>query len=156
MPKSRPTMNVNLRHCAGGTPDWKDQYGLNWTSSLPGPGISVIIGGEWQACNLGEVFDIDSNGFWVVFQSPVRSGLLHYFWCNRTRTGLFFPAILGNRTKTGMDWLPTVTGETATGFRPVFIWTGPKPEVTGRNWPGSLTSKCLLMHPPRQHLLSTA
>ena len=38
------------------------------TSSLPGPGISVIIGGEWQACNLGEIFDIDSDGFWAVSQ----------------------------------------------------------------------------------------
>ena len=92
----------------------------------------------------------------VVFQSPVRSGLLHYFWCNRTRTGLFFPEILGNRTKTGMDRLPMVTIKTATSFGPVFIRTGPKPEVTGCNWPGSMTSKCLLMHPPRQHLLSTA
>ena len=61
-----------------------------------------------------------------------------------------------HRTKTGMDRLPTVTGETATGFRPVFIWTGPKLEVTGCNWPGSMTSKCLLMHPPYQHLLSMA
>ena len=92
---------------------------------------------------------------YVVFQSPVWSGLLHYFWCNWTQTGLSFLAILGNWTKTGMDQLPTVTIKTATSFGPVFIWTSPKLEVTSCNWLGSMTSKCLLMHPPPQHGVST-
>jgi hypothetical protein len=44
---------------------WKDQYGLNWTIKLPDPGLSVTLNGEWQACNLGEVFDIGTDGFWT-------------------------------------------------------------------------------------------
>jgi len=47
---------------------WKDLYGLNWTSTLPDPGVTVTIGGKWQACAKGEVFDIDSNGFFTASQ----------------------------------------------------------------------------------------
>jgi len=62
----------------------------------------------------------------LVFQGPVWSGLLPYFWCNRTETSLFISAILGNWTKTGMDRLPSVANEMATGsgslFGPVRNW----------------------------------
>lgn len=55
---------------------WKDQYALNWTSSLPDPGVSVTISGEWQACNLGEVFDIDSTGFWSASTAPKEDNFM--------------------------------------------------------------------------------
>lgn len=44
---------------------WTVQYGLNWTLDIPTGNAQVTVGGAWQACNPGQVFDVDSNG---VFQ----------------------------------------------------------------------------------------
>jgi hypothetical protein len=41
---------------------WSVQYAFNWTAEAPQPGVSVTLGGLWQAANKGEVWDIDSNG----------------------------------------------------------------------------------------------
>ncbi|TLD03857.1 hypothetical protein PgNI_11352 [Pyricularia grisea] len=43
---------------------WVVEYGLNWTLTLPTDGISVTVGGDWQVCNKGESFDLDSIGEW--------------------------------------------------------------------------------------------
>ncbi|MCJ1435479.1 hypothetical protein MMC27_004852 [Xylographa pallens] len=41
---------------------WTVQYGLNWTLDIPAGNAQVTVGGIWQACNPGQVFDLDSNG----------------------------------------------------------------------------------------------
>lgn len=41
---------------------WTVQYGLNWTLTVPTGNAQVVLGGVWQACNPGEVYDIDSVG----------------------------------------------------------------------------------------------
>lgn len=49
---------------------WVVEYGLNWTLTLPTDGISVTVGGDWQVCNKGESFDLDSIGEWSRSTSP--------------------------------------------------------------------------------------
>lgn len=44
------------------TVTWTVQYSLNWTIDIPSGNAQVTIGGDWQACNPGQVFDIDKNG----------------------------------------------------------------------------------------------
>ncbi|MCJ1379038.1 hypothetical protein MMC17_002137 [Xylographa soralifera] len=41
---------------------WTVQYGLNWTLDIPVGNAQVTVGGIWQACDPGQVFDLDSNG----------------------------------------------------------------------------------------------
>jgi hypothetical protein len=55
---------------------WEAQYGMNWTQTLPDPGASVTVGGEWQACSLGQVFDIDKYGLWVPSSVPSEAGFM--------------------------------------------------------------------------------
>jgi hypothetical protein len=44
--------------------EWKDVYGLNWTANVPDPGASITLGGNWQYCGLGQVYDLNETGFW--------------------------------------------------------------------------------------------
>ncbi|KAJ4251400.1 hypothetical protein NW762_011382 [Fusarium torreyae] len=48
---------------------WTATYGLNWTTSVSAPGAQVTISGNWQQCNLGDSYDLDSSGEWVADQS---------------------------------------------------------------------------------------
>ena len=41
---------------------WNTQYGLNWALNVPTANAQVTLGGVWQACNPGEVYDIDNVG----------------------------------------------------------------------------------------------
>lgn len=45
---------------------WTAQYGLNWTTSVPAQGATVVYSGNWQACSAGQSYDLDSIGEWVV------------------------------------------------------------------------------------------
>ncbi|RYP89693.1 hypothetical protein DL770_004181 [Monosporascus sp. CRB-9-2] len=44
---------------------WKEQYGLNWSETVPDPGAEVVYSGNWQTCNSGQSYDLDANGEWV-------------------------------------------------------------------------------------------
>ena len=43
---------------------WDVEYGLNWTASIPGGNVKINLGGDWQSCALGEVYDLAADGFW--------------------------------------------------------------------------------------------
>ncbi|KAM3435089.1 hypothetical protein MY4824_005089 [Beauveria thailandica] len=43
---------------------WTETYGLNWTQKVPAPGARVIYNGNWQECQLGDSYDLNSNGDW--------------------------------------------------------------------------------------------
>lgn len=51
-----PTMNVS----------WTPQYGLNWTTQMPARGAQVVYSGNWQACALGQSYNLTSDGEWVI------------------------------------------------------------------------------------------
>jgi hypothetical protein len=44
---------------------WQDAYALNWTATVPAPGVSVTVFGDWQACSPGQSYDLDPYGFWT-------------------------------------------------------------------------------------------
>ena len=45
---------------------WIMQYGLNWITEIPVPSAAVQYSGSWQACSIGQSFDLDKAGYWVV------------------------------------------------------------------------------------------
>ena len=45
---------------------WTVQYGLNWTSNIPAPAAQVTYGGAWQAYSIGQSYNLDHAGEWVV------------------------------------------------------------------------------------------
>ncbi|KAG8412774.1 hypothetical protein J3458_013213 [Metarhizium acridum] len=45
---------------------WTPEYGLNWTTQMADPGAKVIYTGNWQACKLGESYNLTSVGEWVI------------------------------------------------------------------------------------------
>ena len=55
---------------------WTVQYGLNWTLDVPTGNAQVTLGGVWQACNPGEVYDIDSVGLFQSSTVPAQPGYL--------------------------------------------------------------------------------
>ncbi|MCJ1407579.1 hypothetical protein MMC19_001650 [Ptychographa xylographoides] len=62
---------------------WRAVYALNWTPYIPAAGANVNVGGHWQQCNKGDVFDLDNNGFWRrsgEAQAPefLKVGKVHY------------------------------------------------------------------------------
>jgi hypothetical protein len=59
-----PTMSVK----------WDVIYGLNWTASPPAAGVTVDIGGNWQECAKGQVYDIDDSGYWTGSQEAPQEG----------------------------------------------------------------------------------
>jgi hypothetical protein len=40
------------------------------------PGANVTIGGKWQACDKGQIFDIGSNGFFTESESDPVDGCI--------------------------------------------------------------------------------
>lgn len=52
---------------------WQDVYALNWTAAVPAAGVSVTISGDWQACKLGDSYDLDVNGFWTKSLSTTKA-----------------------------------------------------------------------------------
>lgn len=45
--------------------EWEVKYCLNWTLNVPSPNAKVTVGGTWQDCAKGEMYDLDSIGSWV-------------------------------------------------------------------------------------------
>lgn len=56
---------------------WISQYALNWTLSVPDPGVQVTIGGMWQRCERGQIFDIDMAGVFQPSLNPPKAGFLN-------------------------------------------------------------------------------
>ncbi|CAD6888982.1 unnamed protein product [Tilletia controversa] len=45
---------------------WQAKYALQWTQELPGNGEQILYNGaDWQPCEPGEAFELNSHGFWV-------------------------------------------------------------------------------------------
>lgn len=59
------------------TISWKSVYGLNWTAEIPAEGLSVTLSGDWQACSLGDIYDLDSNGFWTTSTAKADSNYMN-------------------------------------------------------------------------------
>ncbi|TLD24007.1 hypothetical protein PspLS_06968 [Pyricularia sp. CBS 133598] len=72
------------------TISWVVQYALNWTVTLPTDGISVTVGGEWQVCDKGQSFDLDSTGEWNPSASPGQPG-----WLSVGNVGYSYPGVTG-------------------------------------------------------------
>jgi hypothetical protein len=58
------------------TVTWTVQYGLNWTLDIPTGNAQVTIGGIWQACDPGQVFDVDKFGLFQPSSVASRPGFL--------------------------------------------------------------------------------
>ncbi|EFY97022.1 hypothetical protein X797_007509 [Metarhizium robertsii] len=54
--KLAPSMNVS----------WTPQYGLNWTTQMPASGAQVVYSGNWQPCDLGQSYNLTSDGEWII------------------------------------------------------------------------------------------
>ncbi|KAF4334657.1 splicing factor 3b [Fusarium beomiforme] len=52
---------------------WTTTYGLNWTTNIPSAGSTVVYSGDWQQCNLGDSYDLNSVGEWVPNQNNPNS-----------------------------------------------------------------------------------
>ncbi|RUS13957.1 hypothetical protein BC937DRAFT_94541 [Endogone sp. FLAS-F59071] len=50
---------------------WQTVYALNFTANVPAAGVTVTVTGDWQACAIGQSYDLDENGFW---QTSTSSG----------------------------------------------------------------------------------
>lgn len=55
---------------------WTVRYGLNWTLAIPTGNAQVVIGGIWQPCNPGQVFDVDQNGLFQPSSVASKPGFL--------------------------------------------------------------------------------
>ena len=55
---------------------WTTQYALNWTLNVPASNAKITLGGIWQPCNPGEVYDIDSVGLWQPSTVAPKPGYL--------------------------------------------------------------------------------
>lgn len=55
---------------------WNTVYALNWTATLPAKGVSIQVGGTWQKCAKGEMFELTPSGYWKSSQLPPVSGFM--------------------------------------------------------------------------------
>ena len=75
----KPTFNMvwrSLNLSPRATISWTVQYGLNWTLNIPAGNAQVTVGGIWQPCNPGEVYDIDSIGLFKPSTVPAKANFL--------------------------------------------------------------------------------
>lgn len=54
---------------------WTENYALNYTFTLPGPGATITGEGDWQPVDLGDYYGIDTNGAWVAGTGPPSTAL---------------------------------------------------------------------------------
>ncbi|KAB5584921.1 hypothetical protein GE09DRAFT_1068720 [Coniochaeta sp. 2T2.1] len=76
-PGSPPVSNVIWKSVAlqpQANISWPVKYGLNWSATLPTAGITVTVGGRWQACDKGEAFDLTRLGEWVPSRTAPTPG----------------------------------------------------------------------------------
>lgn len=74
------------------TISWNVQYALSWTAQVPNDGVAISIEGEWQPCNKGESFDVDSDGYWQPSPSSVPRKA---DWLKVGNIGYTYPGVLG-------------------------------------------------------------
>lgn len=55
---------------------WTVEYGLNWTLDVPIGSAQITMGGDWQSCAPGQVYDVDEDGLWAPSSEPSKSGYL--------------------------------------------------------------------------------
>ncbi|KAH8908530.1 hypothetical protein BR93DRAFT_489877 [Coniochaeta sp. PMI_546] len=72
---------------------WKIQYALSWTAAVPSDGVKIKIQGQWQKCDKGQSFDIDSRGYWRPSTKPVSPS--DASWLNVGNINYSYPGVLG-------------------------------------------------------------
>jgi hypothetical protein len=89
---------------------WPVEYGLNWSATLPTAGITVTVGGRWQACNKGQAFDLTRLGEWTPSVTAPTPG-----WMTVGKINYKYPDVPGIHIIVGVK-------NPATGnFDPIFI-----------------------------------
>ena len=69
---------------------WDVIYALNWTATVPDSGVTVTIGGVWQECAKGEVYDLNANGFWTSSSATPQPG-----WMKVGNVDYQYPGVQG-------------------------------------------------------------
>ncbi|KAK3305280.1 uncharacterized protein B0T15DRAFT_511211 [Chaetomium strumarium] len=95
------------------TLSWKVEYALGWTATVPGQGVQVQIQGNWQPCNKGESFDINSRGYWEPSKGPANPD--NAGWLQVGNVDYAYPGVLGLHIVVGMRNAQTNM------FEPIFI-----------------------------------
>jgi len=72
---------------------WKVEYALGWTASVPGQGVQVSIMGNWQPCNKGEAYEINSIGYWDRSTEPADPN--DAGWLKVSKINYRYPGVLG-------------------------------------------------------------
>ncbi|KAF5122599.1 hypothetical protein E5D57_013085 [Metarhizium anisopliae] len=68
-PGGKPTFNVVYKSkslAPNISVSWSPTYGLNWSRKMANPGAKVLYAGNWQACDLGQSYDLTKVGEWVI------------------------------------------------------------------------------------------
>ncbi|KAK0742915.1 hypothetical protein B0T18DRAFT_430310 [Schizothecium vesticola] len=94
---------------------WKVEYALGWTANVPGQGVQVSIMGNWQQCNKGEAYEINSNGYWDRSKEPANPD--DAGWLKVAKINYRYPGVLGLHIVVGIR--NADTGR----FDPIFIDT---------------------------------
>ncbi|KAF8850498.1 hypothetical protein BDZ45DRAFT_751655 [Acephala macrosclerotiorum] len=55
---------------------WNTIYALNWTVSLPKASVSVIVGGNWQKCAKGQIYELAPSGYWKASSLDLTPGFM--------------------------------------------------------------------------------
>jgi hypothetical protein len=83
---------------------------MNWTASIPGTGATVHIGGKWQECVKGRVYDIGEDGFWIASAEEPKVGWVKVGKVNYKYAGVIAVHII-------IDVKNALTGK----FDPIFV-----------------------------------
>ena len=92
------------------TIQWTVEYGLNWTLEIPSVDAQVTIGGAWQACSPGQVYDIDSVGLFQSSSVPPQPNALKI-----GKNGYHYPGTSGIHILVGVR----IPGGAENDFEPV-------------------------------------
>ncbi|KAM7218663.1 hypothetical protein V8F06_005982, partial [Rhypophila decipiens] len=112
-PNVPPTYNIVWQSKATApatTLSWKVQYALGWTADAPSDGVTVRITGNWQPCNLGESYDIDTDGYWTSSPNAGEQG-----WLNVGKIYYSYPGVQGIHIVVGVWNIKTAS------YDPIFV-----------------------------------
>ncbi|KAM7192655.1 hypothetical protein V8F33_008266, partial [Rhypophila sp. PSN 637] len=112
-PNVPPTYNIVWQSKATApatTLSWKVQYALGWTADAPSDGVTVRITGNWQPCNLGESYDIDTDGYWASSPTAGEQG-----WLNVGKIYYSYPGVQGIHIVVGVWNIKTAS------YDPIFV-----------------------------------
>ncbi|RYP58044.1 hypothetical protein DL769_009138 [Monosporascus sp. CRB-8-3] len=95
---------------------WNSIYALNWTATVPADGLSVTLCGKWQTCSNGEIYDLDTNGFWTTSSATPKEQYM-----NVGKVNYAYP---------GVDGIHIVVGilNNSGSFDPIYVDPTPLPK----------------------------